>query len=550
MKKLLFLLLLCSKVFATTHYLSSSTGLITNDGLNPNTATTTTNINNNPFFRFGAGDSVLFKKGDVFYGGFNSYSSGNAAANIYYGTYGSGANPIITTMRPLPQNNPWTQFSDSIWRIKIDTVIGGSRSLMLDYTPRIWLNGGETVRAKDSTSVSRYKRSCFRNADFHFIYLYSIGNPNNYYSSITTANIAKTVFDISGSNYVTIDGLDIRGGQGSAIELASCNHVEIRYGSIGWDSNKQGVRLSHSHFIDIHNNFFDSGERNYLDFVVGGEGGDAVNVSSGSTDVNVFYNTFFNYRHAAWAIEQFGTNERDSLNRIHVYNNYASSSGIDYSRGMVLYSNEGTDVVIENNILRGFPVQSQAAFVGAIIRNNFFDSTKNRPDSQFAPTGIGLQLGHSFFKAQNMLIVKNTFSNNETAGMYLDGAINNDGSYAEVQNNRIDSNTYIHNGYHPQQMYWTIHNLTDPNYFPANVDLFIADNVDVLQNTYRSNKFLNRLDTETPIYYGRDAGKQYLKTVSAFNAMAVSNGDVISLNAILSTLFNKLKIFNRHVKTN
>ncbi len=43
-----------------------------------------------------AGDSVLFRRGDVFVGQLEATQSGSSSAPIYYGAYGSGENPVIS----------------------------------------------------------------------------------------------------------------------------------------------------------------------------------------------------------------------------------------------------------------------------------------------------------------------------------------------------------------------------------------------------------------------------------------------------------------------
>jgi hypothetical protein len=484
-------------------------------------------VNYNPFFKFGPNDSILLNRGDVF-PPLVMYSSGNASSGIYIGSYGTGAKPIITSMRSFPKwanTSSWTQISTNVWRLKLDTLLA--------YTPRVWLNGNEYLRAKDSTQVSATKRTCWRNADFQFEYIYSVGNPATYYTSISTANTVTSVFDISGANYLTLENLDIRGGQGATVEMTEQHDVVIRNCNIGLESNRQGIRIGYSYKISIANNIFDTGERNKQDFFSTSDGGgDAIDASFGTHDADIGYNTFESWKHSAWAVEQYGLTDHDSLTNIRVHHNNVSGRYIDYGHGFVAYATEARNIVIDSNYIHNIPVQIQIACNGLRVSDNIIDTVTNIPyDSTDAPTGIGIVMGHSHFPATNMQILRNTIKNCETAGIALVGAINNDGTYADVQHNTIAYNNFEHNGYHVQQFYWTVHNLTDMNFYSGNADIRIMDNLDVLANTFTNNIF-HRTDIETPVYYGHDLANNYLKTVAQFNLLDGTAGDAMSNNSL------------------
>jgi hypothetical protein len=58
------------------------------------------------------GDSVFLKRGDVFAGSFTPAVSGTAGAVIYYGAYGTGANPLISGFTML---SGWVAHSAGIF---------------------------------------------------------------------------------------------------------------------------------------------------------------------------------------------------------------------------------------------------------------------------------------------------------------------------------------------------------------------------------------------------------------------------------------------------
>lgn len=95
MKKLLILILLPLQIFATNYYVKSG-GNDALDGLTDATAWGTVTKVNSFFPSLVAGDSVLFKRGDTWYGRFNVTKSGSSGNPIVIGTYGAGADPIFT----------------------------------------------------------------------------------------------------------------------------------------------------------------------------------------------------------------------------------------------------------------------------------------------------------------------------------------------------------------------------------------------------------------------------------------------------------------------
>jgi len=95
---------------AKTYYISNS-GNDGNSGTDPSTAWQTINKVNS-FGSFAPGDSILFNRGDTFYGGISISNSGSSGNPITFGAYGSGANPVITGFTSV---NAWTNISGNIW---------------------------------------------------------------------------------------------------------------------------------------------------------------------------------------------------------------------------------------------------------------------------------------------------------------------------------------------------------------------------------------------------------------------------------------------------
>ena len=95
--------------FAKTYYVSNS-GNDSNNGITAATAWQSLAIVNATTFN--AGDQILLKKDDVFYGSLIIKNSGASGNPITLGTYGTGANPTITGFTTV---SAWTNLGSNIW---------------------------------------------------------------------------------------------------------------------------------------------------------------------------------------------------------------------------------------------------------------------------------------------------------------------------------------------------------------------------------------------------------------------------------------------------
>ncbi len=94
---------------AKTYYLSG-TGDDAANGMSSSTPWKTINKLNS--FRLKPGDSVLFNRGDIFYGPLIVNASGNPGKGIVYGSYGTGANPVISGFTTV---GSWNNLGGNIW---------------------------------------------------------------------------------------------------------------------------------------------------------------------------------------------------------------------------------------------------------------------------------------------------------------------------------------------------------------------------------------------------------------------------------------------------
>lgn len=113
MKKLItiIILLACINAGATSYnYYIAANGNDANNGTSISTPWQTLSKVNATIFT--PGDSILFKRGDVFYGSIIIKQSGTTGSPVTFSTYGIGANPIITGFTTV---RGWSNQGSNIW---------------------------------------------------------------------------------------------------------------------------------------------------------------------------------------------------------------------------------------------------------------------------------------------------------------------------------------------------------------------------------------------------------------------------------------------------
>lgn len=106
----------------TTYYVSAAggTGAGTSTGTSWSPAYALTKLN-----ILVAGDSLLFNKGDTFYGNWVTQVSGTSGNIVTYGSYGTGANPILTgytSLTPTISSSSWILYSSNVYYYSINVT--------------------------------------------------------------------------------------------------------------------------------------------------------------------------------------------------------------------------------------------------------------------------------------------------------------------------------------------------------------------------------------------------------------------------------------------
>jgi|HubBroStandDraft_6_1064221.scaffolds.fasta_scaffold01576_7 hypothetical protein len=106
----------CAPVFGTTYYVSSSSGSDSNSGTSTTAAwETIAHVNGQTFL---PGDSILFKRGDVWNESLSTASSGSSGNPITFDAYGAGAAPNLTGYYAVPATS-WVKVTGNAWKAPV-----------------------------------------------------------------------------------------------------------------------------------------------------------------------------------------------------------------------------------------------------------------------------------------------------------------------------------------------------------------------------------------------------------------------------------------------
>ncbi len=150
-----FLLLLPAAVQAATYYVDASAG---NDGNNGTTIQTPwrsiAKVSGSTFY---PGDSILFKSGNIWREQLTVPSSGSAGSPITFGSYGTGAKPVLSGANVVPSFS-WKLYSGKIYVANVGSISPPTQ-LYVDgtyYDPAHYPNSGyllATANSTDTTSI-------------------------------------------------------------------------------------------------------------------------------------------------------------------------------------------------------------------------------------------------------------------------------------------------------------------------------------------------------------------------------------------------------------
>jgi hypothetical protein len=181
-----------SMAWGATYYVSSSTGNDANNGTSSSTAwQTIARVNGQSFL---PGDSVLFKRGDVWNESLTPASSGSSGNPIAFDAYGSGAAPNLTGYYAVPAA-AWVLVTGNAWKAPLPATYTTVNFCLFGS---IW---GQKVAAVSSNLTAKWN---FYLAN-GYVYVYSVGNPSIYYNEaiVPMALSNVPVININGPSWLT-----------------------------------------------------------------------------------------------------------------------------------------------------------------------------------------------------------------------------------------------------------------------------------------------------------------------------------------------------------
>jgi len=477
----LFFVFYNSIASATTYYVSSG-GSDSNNGTSQATAwQTLTKVNS---VTFSAGDHILFRRGDTFYGSIKIKQSGTSTSPIVFGDYGSGAKPVISGFTNV---SSWTNLGSNIWE-------STSAVSTLSYTNMVTVNGvntpmGRTPNSGYYTYQSHVGSTSITSSDLTgspnwtgaevamFVNRYTLGrnpitaqsggtltytsttldavnsdnqrfiiqndartldqqnewyyNPSTkkikIYSTSTPSNVRISTVDtliyINGYNYISFSNIAFQGSNSRCIEFINAKHI-----------NLDGCDMAYHGQIAVHNDYggaatgFTANRCSFTEI-----NGSAINLSGDADAVTVQNSTLNNIGFI------FGSGERNGVGYSAIRTTGANSlfrNNVVSNIGYVGIEFRGNNSIVDSNFVSNFCATlsdgggiytyngSQATFTGRVVKNNILLNS---------PLGVGVYMD-DFSNGLN--VYNNSISGCET-GLYLHGVTN-----STVHNNTMYNNSY------------------------------------------------------------------------------------------------------------
>jgi hypothetical protein len=178
--------------WATTYYVSSSTGSDANNGTATSTPWQTIAHVNAQTFQ--PGDSILFKRGDVWNESLIPPSSGTSGNPITFDAYGTGAAPNLTGYYSVP-SSAWVHVTGNAWKAPVPATYSTVNFCLFGS---IW---GQKVAAVSSNLTAQWN-FYFANG---YVYVYSVNSPGTYYNEpiVPMALSNVPVININAQSWLT-----------------------------------------------------------------------------------------------------------------------------------------------------------------------------------------------------------------------------------------------------------------------------------------------------------------------------------------------------------
>lgn len=509
---ILSILISISSNAQTTYYIDVANGFDTSNGTAIVTAWKTINKVNQQ--SFSPGDSILFKRGEIWSGTrlYIENISGVIDNNIVYGAYGVGVKPIISSV--IPQAHSWINTSGNLWKATNPPPNNPKRML---------INGTERLRSNIPSELDGITYYWMYDENTNDLFVYSTINPNGFSFEYST----DFPIIIAEAEYITIRDIDIQGGWTGIFINTASKHLHLDSLNIGKYS-RNGIVISssstnvsdHPENILIENCIFDSHfEFDYSSSTIYPGNSDR-GCSDGIVVSELITGELRNCYFKNWGHASININGPEITN-VSINNNYLTSPDICY--GGRLAVDDASYIEVFNNTMYNTSVVSQLNGQFNHYHHNIFNATTDSPLKSAINAGVGLQ-GYANTAVKENIYENNLFINIEGAAFEISGNNNND-----IHDNIIRNNTIYNCG-----------SLVNNVGIIVEQDLFQQ----TYTNSFQNNLIFNSSTTQTINFRGINYD------VSGFNLQSGTDGYLITNNISGDPLFIDENTNDYHLNAN
>lgn len=488
-------ILFFSHTARATNYYLSATGNDVNAGTSIVTAWETIGKLNSSFSSFSAGDSILFKRGDTFYGTIVANKGGTLALPIVIGAYGTGAKPIITGFKTA---TGWKNLGNNIWESTsavsalttcnivvvsgVNTAMGrypnagylsyGSltpstitnsslNSSVVNWTGAIavirknnWITDKDTITAQSAGTLTHTSHSIYKGIDNYGFFIQNdrrtLDQENEWYFDASTkklqiystrlpANVQvptiDTLVNIYGRDNIVFNNISFEGANKAALSIKYSSRISI----VNCDINFSGIdaiitRGGGCNFFGLVNSTINHTNNNAID--LGGK----------SPNCLISHNTIKNTGMLAGM--GLGGDGNYVAIQVNSDNTIVENCSIDSTgyNGIVFH---GNNTIVRNNFLSNYCMTKfDGGGIYTFIGIGGKPATGQKIFNNIVINGVGnvtgtsekIPLVHGIYLDEgtaNVEIAGNTSANNSHSGLY----------YHSSYSNNVHDNTLYNNNY-------------------------------------------------------------------------------------------------------
>jgi hypothetical protein len=470
-------------------------------------------------FAFQPGDTVCFKRGNIWKEELRPTADGTFTKNIHITAYGAGARPIITARDTLtgwtvPANWTETGAGTNIWWITYSKA-----------TTRLWINkGAGYVEQRRANSLSGDLPQIgaadpyYLDNVAHRLYVYSIdtlgdGNPANEFTGMEVYIRDEGTY-LDNAAYFTLSELDIRGGYYS-LRMNFSNGSTIHDCNIGFDSSFLGLSIGNSNSVNVYNCILDSNSKLTYTYEASYTN-DGCKIYGNCNNINITNNHFIDWGHSS--IYLLNLDLAKTNDNINIGYNDFTAPDISYGRALNvdLCDVNASNIRIYNNYIHDMPTQNQVNCYQIQFFNNIINNITGVNWEAGVACGLNISMYSLTTRPKQGKFYNNVFANCADEGVRINNFWGNAGYF--IEENEFINNIFFNN------------DSTDD--YQLTIQPMTGAWEKILDNTYKNNLFYKAGIDDLISYRGTP------ETVAEFNA---ENGnawnEVISLSITGDPLF-------------